>query len=162
LIAYGILTIEDAAGLLGFSKTDSFLAVFNGATGTSEEKTQRMWDTWKARKEELAEKKKKARELFSIPNLKDVVETSLFPPATGDHEISQNGTSHLPAVVKIMEGMLDLLGDVNRLKPEDLVPLQGSESTILKLSATLSALGSRLITSKSGKGVSDGHHTKQQ
>ena len=64
LIAFKILTPEDAASIVGYSSTSMLFTVLRGDGEASESKDAKMSETWMARRAELEEAKKLAREAF--------------------------------------------------------------------------------------------------
>lgn len=146
LVGFGLLSSEDAAELLGYSTTSTLYQVLHGQQGTSEDKDRKMWDAWKARKEELVLKKEKAKKLHY-----------LCIPSKIRSKAEEHKPAMLPsrqtAVVNIMEGLLSLLEE-GSLSESSFADLQQSADTILRLSAHLSALSSRLIMSEQRKGGS--------
>jgi hypothetical protein len=136
LVGYGLLSSDQAAEFLGYSSTSTLYQVLQGHHGASEDKEQKMWDAWKERKEALQEKKEKSQEFYrlDIP-LKIRQQVSAVRPK---------------AVVSIMEGLLGLLEEnsFEKLSDGELADLKASADTVLRLSAHLSALSSRLIMSE--------------
>ncbi|MDO8512395.1 MAG: hypothetical protein Q7S57_03925 [bacterium] len=61
LIGYGLLTPQDAAEIIGYSNEQHLIRVLRPAEGISEEKGRRIFDAWKARRNELEERKEKSR-----------------------------------------------------------------------------------------------------
>ncbi len=147
LIAFGLLSVEQANQTLGYKNIQDVYSVLQGRQGTSEEKDQKMWDAWKERKEELAKKKEEARDRYRLDWLEPspaAKSSSVVEPAHVAHELDPRAT----AALSIMQGLLRLLedGTFKNLKPRELKTLQrtGGE-TIPRLSAQLSTLSSALI-----------------
>lgn len=142
LIGYGLLTSNQAAELLGYSSTSTLYQVLQGHHGASEDKDQKMWDAWKERKEELQQKKEKSQELYRLD-----IPLKVRPKAELLRQVS---AIRLKAVVSIMEGLLALLEEdsFEKLSDGGLADLKTSVDTVLRLSAHLSALISRLIISE--------------
>ena len=148
LIAFGLLTSENAAQLLGYAKTQSLYQVLWSKQGTSEDKERKMWEIWKERKEALELKKEKAGELYRLDLTAKVRPR---PEAPVRRAPMQRHT----AMVSIMEGLLVLLeeGSFDELSKSELAGLQqAAGGTILRLSAHLSALSFKLIMSDQRKG----------
>lgn len=149
LISFGILSYQEATELLQYSVSSQLFAVLRGDQGISEEKEQKAWDVWKERREAFEKKKEQARELYRLdvsPRIRTKTESSR-PVVMSAHRKT--------AVVSIMEGLLALLEDGSFEKSEDsLAELHQSTEMVLNLSARLSVLSSRLITSKERKGGS--------
>jgi hypothetical protein len=146
LIGYGLLSSVHAAEFLGYSYTSTLYKVLQGHYGVSEDKEQKMWDAWKERKEELILKKEKSQELYRLD-----IPLKIRPKAEKSKSVMS--ASRQTATVNIMEGLLSLLED-GSLSESSLADLQRSADTILRLSAHLSALSSRLIMSEQRKGGS--------
>lgn len=117
LIGFGLLSIQNADELLGYSEPRLLFRVLRGGAGTSQEKTQKMWDMWKSKKEELERAKKQAR-----ANLKSVARA----------ESSATPSSRHQALINIMEGIVFLMEES---KPPSDAHLQ----------KRISALASRLL-----------------
>ncbi len=146
LVGYGLLTSDQAAEFLGYSSTSTLYQVLQGHHGASEDKDQKMWDAWKERKEELVLKKEKSQELYRLD-----IPLKIRPKAEDSKPAMS--ASRQTAVVNIMEGLLSLLEE-GSLSESSFADLQRSADTILRLSAHLSALSSRLIMSEQRKGGS--------
>lgn len=127
LVGFGLISGQQAAELLGYVATSKLYEVWRGVCGSSEEKEQKMYEEWKKRKEELAQKKERACELYHF----DVLSSG------GSRRVEK---AKPVAVVSIMQGLLTLLED------DQLVNLTPSDAnTVLQLSARLSTLSSQLI-----------------
>lgn len=146
LVGFGLLSSEQAAELLGYSNTSTLYQVLQGHYGASEDKEQKMWDVWKARKEKLALKKEKLQELYRL-------DISLRICSKVEEPKPAMLPSRQTAVVNIMEGLLLLLEE-GSLSESNFADLQRSADTILRLSVHLSDLSSRLIMSEQRKGGS--------
>lgn len=146
LVGYGLLSGAQAAESLGYSHTSAFYQVLQGHSGASKDKNQTMWNIWKGRKEELRLKKEESQNLYGLD-----IPLKICPGA------EESKPAMLPsrqtAVVNIMEGLLLLL-EGGLLSESNFADLQRSADTILRLSAHLSALSSRLIMSEQRKGGS--------
>ena len=149
LVGYGLLTSEKAAEFLGYAKTSTVYQVLQSHHGISDDREQKMWDGWKARKEELLLKKEDSQELYRLYRL--------VIPLKINSKVEKPKPSILPsrqmALVNIMGGLLSLLEE-GSLSDSDFANLQRSADTILRLSAHLSSLSSRLIMSEQQKGGS--------
>lgn len=146
LVGYGLLNSDQAAEFLGYSSMSALYQVLQGHRGASEDKDQKMWDAWKERKEELQQKKEKSQELYRLDIPLKV------RPKTEVSKMSERQVSAFrpKAVVSIMEGLLALLEEnsFEKLSNGELADLKQSADTVLRLSAHLSALSSRLIVSE--------------
>jgi len=142
LIGFSILSIEQAAELLGYASVSTLFQVLRGNQGASEDKDQKMWNAWKEKREELERSKEKARELYCLGD-----ETEISQKA---ESVKPSRQQALPvrhsAIISIMEGLLALLEDkpLEKLSKDDL-------AVVLRLSAHLSALSSQLIMSDQQK-----------
>lgn len=144
LVGYGLLTSDQAAEFLGYASTSTLYQVLQGHHGASADKDQKMWDAWKVRKEELVFKKEKSQELYRLD-----IPFKIRPKAEDSKPAIS--ASRQTAVVNIMKGLLSLLEE-GALSESSFADLQRSADTILRLSAHLSALSSRLIVSEQRKG----------
>jgi hypothetical protein len=154
LLGYGLLSGDKAIELLGYSENSTLLKVLQGHHGTSKDKEQKMWDFWKEKKEELEKTKEELQKQFGSRSLGT---KSKVLPRTNVSKVSDQHVSATRqiAVVSIMEGLLKLLEEdsFGKLTNGNLAALQKSADTVLRLSAHLSALSSRLImTDQRGKG----------
>lgn len=147
LISFGILSSQEVTELLQYSTSSQLFATLRGDLGISQERGQKAWEVWKKRREVLEKKKGQAWELHRL---------DVSPRTRTKTELSRPMvmlTHHKTAVVNIMEGLLALLEDGSFEKSEDsLAELRQSAELVLKLSARLNVLSSRLITSKERKG----------
>lgn len=148
LVGFGLLSSDQAAEFLGYSDTSTLYKVLRGDYGASDDKEQKMWNAWKERRGELVLKKEKSQELYCLD-----IPLKICPKA------EETKPAMLPsrqtAVVNIMEGLL-LLFEEGSFSESNFANLQRSADTILRLSAHLSALSSRLIMSEQRKEVADG------
>ncbi|KKT00845.1 MAG: hypothetical protein UV76_C0007G0053 [Candidatus Nomurabacteria bacterium GW2011_GWA2_43_15] len=146
LIGYGLLTSDQAAEFLGYASMSTFYQVLQGHHGASEDKEQKMWDVWKERKEELQQKKERSQELYRL-DIPLKIRSRVDVSKVLERQVS---ASRSKAVVSIMEGLLMLLEESSfeKFSDGDLADLKASADTILRLSAHLSSLSSRLIMSE--------------
>lgn len=138
LVGYGLMSGKQASELLGYASPSTFYAVMQGAHEASADKDHKMWDTWKERKEELQSHKEKALRLCSLDALtkhSTMAEMSKAPER-------QTHASRQSATISIMNGLLALL---EQSSDDDLTDLRQSADTVLRLSARLSDLSSRLL-----------------
>jgi AraC-like DNA-binding protein len=140
LIGYGVVNAKQAADLLGYTTASTLYQVFLGKTNSSPSKEKKMLDEWIARKEDL---KRRKEQLQGPPQ-------SIHPPSI----IPSKPRSSMPpsrhtAVVSIMEGLLVLMeeGSYETLSGAGLADLRLSTDTVLRLSAQMSTLSSKLIRS---------------
>jgi hypothetical protein len=66
LVAFGLLTPEDAAALIGYSTASQLFSVLKGSEGASDIKDRAMWDAWMQRRAELDQRKIAARENYRL------------------------------------------------------------------------------------------------
>jgi hypothetical protein len=154
LIVFGLLSVEDAIKLLGYSTPSSLYGVLQGQAETSEDKDQKMWDAWKERREELERRKEEVRKVGATPTRtrqKAPAQPKAEPKAPNPPQAS---LLRKPATISIMEGLLALLEEhsLKEFSDSQLADLQLSTDVVLRLSAHLSALSSRLLLLKEGKG----------
>lgn len=150
LIGYGIISSQQALEILGYSTTSQMYQVLQGNCGSSKSKDQKIWDAWKQKSSELDRRKEMLREQRRLVNPTNSVTKPIEdskPMALG---------ANRKAALSIINGLLTLLeeGAFENLSEDDLAELEQSADTILKVSARLSALGSRLVTSSQPKGGS--------
>lgn len=139
LIAFGVISVHDAATTVGYCKISSLYDAISGKTGMCSEKEAKIWDIWKQRKEEVLPAKEQAKKLYGVDLS---VATTSFPETTGAVP------SKFRAEISVMEGLLAMLeGDsFQNLSDADLGALrQLGNGLILKLSAQLSILASRIL-----------------
>jgi hypothetical protein len=60
LIGYGLLTGEEAAQILGYNQPSEIYGIYFHNRGWGKDKEEKMWETWKSRKDELEGARKKA------------------------------------------------------------------------------------------------------
>ena len=152
LIGFGILSAREAAELVGYDKPSRLYELFRRNVGIGKEKKQKIWDLWKEKKDVLELKKEQTQKLYWS-------ETLLAAPKELQHQLAlatkeaiptkQQAPPHKATVVSIMEGLLSLLEE----SPGDtLADLQGFTEVVLRLSASLNLLSSRLIMAGQKKG----------
>jgi hypothetical protein len=144
LIGYGILTSEEAAKIVGYASKSTLFQVLQGNYGVSEEKSEKIWNLWKERREELGKKKEESKKLFSI-------EISIKTEADVSEKTQPQEESIFPrAVVEISEGLLTLLGrdSLRNFSEKEKASLKSSTDLFLSLSIRLSILSSKLVDTK--------------
>ena len=148
LIGFGIISNEQAVEYLGYSAISTLNQILKGQYGTSEDREQKMWNLWKARREELERRKEALKQSLGLGVSPD-----------DSPKIKEPMSPILPmrqaALLNIMEGLLTLLENepFDKISENGSARLQQSANTMLRLSAHLSALSSRLIMSEQRKGV---------
>jgi hypothetical protein len=153
LLGYGVVTADQAPELTGYGDKSQVYQVLNERDGISKEKETRMFEIWKEKRNELELKKRQA---FEISRLE-----ILFKSTTQEErprqqvlalpEPAKSFSSRYSAMLLIMEGLLMSFeeGIFNNLSADDLVTLNSrSRGSILRLSAHLSNLSSRLMTTE--------------
>ena len=153
IIGFGLLSMKEGAELLGFVNAPALSQILQGHEGTTKEKDQRMWDAWKARKDDLECAKDRALNVFRL----DI--RSRIAPRPGAPKLVRESPKIVPgpqtATVNIMEGLVGLLeeGSFSKLSESEFAILgPRAVETILRLSAHLNTLSSRLITSREQRG----------
>lgn len=71
LIGFGLVRAPEAGELLGYDKASRIYDVLNGNCGAGK-KTQKMWEEWKKRKEELERKKTELRTQFVLESFETI------------------------------------------------------------------------------------------
>jgi hypothetical protein len=145
LIAFRVLTSEEAARHLDYSKTSRLWEVFRGDQGVSDAKEQTMWDLWKTRREALEQKKAVFRVKYAIrfPLTFEIVRRK----RSKERRERTTAGRGLRATMLVAEGLLALLSDdlLQGLSAEEIAELQPSASTIHRLSTKLQQLHSQLL-----------------
>jgi hypothetical protein len=151
LIGFGILSIEEAGEVLGFSKCSTLYPILSQKgrdTGISKVKESKMFDIWKERKGELEHKKKEALKHYRLDFLNQASSPAmsqplLFPTKGGTAAVRRS------AVLTILEGLLALLeGSFDELSESELADLKEHyDGNILQLATRLSDLSSKLTAS---------------
>lgn len=150
LIGFVILSIDEAVEILGYNSRHSLFDVLHGRENASKDIQQKMWDTWKEKREELERKKEQALKLYGrlmLPSISLEKTKEKFVSAAPS-ELRKKFDCRQSLAVSIMEVLLVLLedGPFDELSASELIKLkQYAANTILKLSARLSALSSDLI-----------------
>jgi hypothetical protein len=147
LIGYGLITSEQATEMLGYSNPSTFYQLLRGDHGAGDEKERKMWDMWKARKDELDDAIEKARTRFRLdlsPSLGGGQAASPEKPAAEKKSCPSDG------LIEIMHGLVMMLdsGILNDLSDRQWAELrEAGGNTILRLSSHLSSLSARLVKS---------------
>jgi len=169
LIGFGVLTVDEAASSIGYDLPDLYRALW-GRFNASDEKEQKMWDIWIARKAELQEIQASSRQKFKLNFPLGSNQTSLAiapeslptEPSLAHRELQQSeqrtegeGTWPKMAVPKILEGIAQLIegSPFDKLSDEDLESFQKIREEVLYLSAQLHVLSSKLILASHQKEV---------
>lgn len=150
LIGYGVLDVAEAAQLIGFSQTGRIYEVLSGNQTLSEAKRQSMWELWQERKEALEQKKQKAAKLYG-PKARPEVSARRRKGTVGPSVTTR------PAVLSLMEALLALLEEEHsqELLEKALSNHPSEGTTVLLLSARLSALSSQLAAEQAQMQVVD-------
>ncbi len=166
LIGYGILDPQTASGLVEYKQTSSLYCIFTekeGYSGISDQKRQKMWEEWKARKDELEKKKEELRKKYFIEVPTDFIpgDRAQKPSVVSVHQksavlVQKKSTSRRAAVVCMMEALLALLEEKSSGGQYTAFDeLRGSTGIVLSLSAQLSSISSCLLGSQRKKGDVD-------
>ncbi|MBO06228.1 MAG: hypothetical protein CMI58_04240 [Parcubacteria group bacterium] len=165
LIGFGILSSKRATKLLDYKETSTLYQVLHGHQGSSPARDRKMWDFWKEKRKELEERKASFRALHG-----EQTQPTVQPDRASARRGSRPTTSQASApresgyevamsvvTVHLMQALLIALTEespFSRLSPSELVALRQSENgrTIINLSAKLSALSARLMTTSESNG----------
>ena len=145
LVGFGILSIEQVVELLGYSNTTTLFQVLHGHQNPDEVKDQKMWDIWKARKEELDRRKEEVRKqngLDALPKVDQVAE-KVSPVLATSGRIPRHTAAILVAV-----GLQSLLAEdlFEDFSENDCAELRQTADKLLGLLMKFSGLGSWLAT----------------
>ncbi len=140
LIGYSLLSIEEATKLLDYSEPSTLFQVLSGTNSPNKERTQKMWDEWMSRKDQLLSKKQEMLEVCKMSPTRKVRPVIVKKVTTQD-------TVKRPAVLIVMEALLVLLSEdaLGKLSPQEIESLKSSTDTVLTLNAQLSAFSSHLF-----------------
>lgn len=147
LIGFGLISVTEAVEILGYNDPSVLFALLRGDRGASDEVGQKLWDMWRARKDQLDEAVEKASEEFRLNFSKAIV--SPRPTPTTEESIPSGGNNcPKDGVVDIMQGLLRLLdsGALSNLTDADWVTLRNSSGMILRLSSHLSTISAKLVS----------------
>jgi len=147
LIGYGLITAQQATELIGYANSNGMYRLLKDES-EPKDKEEKVWQIWKERKEALEAQKRSSWEHFHLTFLDTKQEqVKVVEPANVQtHGCWQKAAHGMMSSLLILfdEGLLDNLSD------EELVILHKiAGSTILRLSAHLSALSSRLFSNQS-------------
>ena len=145
LIGYSMLSIDEAAKLVGYSEPSTLYQVLFGSHDPNNERAQKMWDCWKSKKDELLKRKQESHEKYRL-NPTQKIRPAVVKVGT------MSNVAKKPAVLIVMEGLLGLLEDdsLGKLQPHEMDSLRQSSDTVLALNARLSAFSSHLFARNSG------------
>ena len=154
LIGFGLISSLEVTKLLDYKNVSALYDILFSRVGTSEDKKEKMWNLWVARREELKQTKEQAEKKYRIEDL-PAVSKATRPPGQSTKKSLPLIKRWLPAI-KAMECLDALLesGGLQDINPADIAELQPSTQTILGLAAKLSTIGSELITTGQQKGGS--------
>lgn len=152
MIGFGVLSAQKAAELVQYKDPSDMYVVLRGSSGMGKDKEERMWNAWKENKDALERKKKEALERYRL----EVLFTSTPPSkSTEQPKMSPQSSTNVDrlAAITIMSGLLMLFdrGLFEELSPREMEGIkQNGGSVILQLSANMSQLSSKLITTDKG------------
>ncbi len=154
LIGFGLLSAVEVAELLGYSKLNSLYNMLKGEQEAGGDKEEKIWALFKDRqqKEALEEKKRVSREKFRLSFIDIQPDQPIAKEPASNHKMHDCCQK---VSVGLMENLLVLFdeGLLSNLSEKELEVLhQTAGSKILKLSAHLSALSSRLYANQSKTG----------
>ncbi|HWQ99760.1 MAG TPA: hypothetical protein VN397_02840 [Candidatus Methylomirabilis sp.] len=141
LIGFGLVTSERAAAMLGYTTSSTMYQVLIGRAGASEKKDQAMWDAWKERRDDL----ERNRASTKLQLTHDAARSTREPSP----QTSPVLRSRFRATILLMEGLLALLDDNHpeAISDREFEDLRRSAETVLRLSAHLTTISSRLMSS---------------
>jgi hypothetical protein len=174
LLGYGVISVSDALKVLNFSKTSHLYFILWDKTGTSQDKSDAMYRTWKDNRDQLNVKKQQAFDaarmrIFDIPpvaNTTPVVPTipesnvkpEVLPEAPAvPVEVSSNISDSLVVSVSVAM-MLPLLtlfeqGPLGKLSEADLSKMRALGGYIIpKLTDQLNQLNEKLKGTQNAQG----------
>lgn len=144
LVGFGILSIEQAAELLGYANTMTLYQVLHGRENPNEDKDQKMWNTWKERSQELELRKEEARKQNGLEILSRVDQ-----PAEKISPVLTSGRipRHTAAII-VAVGLRSLLEEdlFEDFSENDCAELRQTADKLLGLLMKFSGLGSWLAT----------------
>lgn len=141
LLGFGILSVEQARVIIGYSTTTTTYQVLLGHYGTSKDKDGIMWETWKSKMGELEGVKSDALQKYRL-DLSSVKQ----PRTETQGQIPQAiAPTRFTAISYFMDGLKALLEDKSFINTEldsaDVAPLK---ETISRLQQVLSVIHSKL------------------
>ena len=154
LIGFGLISIEQANELLGYSSTTSVYQILFGHIGASKDKYTKMWNEWKTRKDELESVKREAAERYNLNlSAEQPRKHEPEPPKQTAQPQTTVESKRWTVAVHLMECLTALLEDesLTRLEAVQL----GSQSytdAIDRLSSSLSIVRSGLTIQSQVKG----------
>lgn len=149
LIGFGIITTIQARELLGYSSTSTLYQVLYGHQGVSGDREKKMWAIWKERKEELERKRDALGSKRELTSPTDMVASQAGK--TPEVKVSRS-SDRQTAILNLMGALVALLEERSgeKIVRDTLVGLRLSADTILRLSAHLSTLSSRIMSQEQG------------
>ncbi len=151
LIAFKIITIDEAIALTGYIKVSSIYSIINGQENSSPEKKEKIWNIWKDKKNELEKAKEKALLLlpvsFSTENNTFDQNEPMSNKIKGKDPLSD-------ATFNLMEGLLTLIesGALDNLTDKDIASLTKEKIIIVsKLSTELLKFKDKMLRKKTNK-----------
>ena len=142
IIGFGVLSIDQAFALLSYAQPGQLLKILRENRNVHESKEQKMWEIWRERKEDLAQKKAQFCQTFQI-----VPEEKLFQDAPSEEG---NGVINSIDTVVTMENLLHVLDE--NFSQEVFENLLRGKGTVLRLSAKLNELSYAILKAEENKG----------
>ncbi|MES3004524.1 MAG: hypothetical protein V4690_00255 [Patescibacteria group bacterium] len=155
LIAYRVISVEDALNILHMPRISGLFAMFRGDRGVSSERHAKMWDFWKSTRNEIFQKKKMAAEKYRLSFLSrsKEVDKPIEEMVRAMAEPTSSIESRRTATMYIMYGLRSLLdeGILKNLSAEELGDLSHEDVLcVSSLSAHFSTLASDIVRKKAG------------
>lgn len=148
LIGFGILSLQQAAESLSYTKAHALSQAFHDKSGVSKEKELKMWELWKTNKDQLSQKMKETKQnyalLFSLTDAESLKAEVIVDPQIGE-------ASNQMAIINIMNGLLILIDNESI---DELVKIFDSISAknLDRLLAKLNLLNQKLTENQRGGG----------
>ncbi|MDP3985184.1 MAG: hypothetical protein Q8P82_00310 [bacterium] len=159
LLGFGLLTPKEAQTLLGYSDLSSIYNVLRGNEGVSEDKEHILWETWKARREELEAAKRAAQtrlgiEPSGVPTAsleEDEMRRDQAPAPVPAQPVLEAvvvpGKKRLAAVFVLLASVDALLKELSPIDVSKLTPAERVEAQriLVGMGATLNTLNTQLL-----------------
>jgi len=149
LIGFGVLSSKQATELVQYKSASNLYNAIWGQEGLGKNKENAMWAIWKEKKDELESKKKEALGKYRLEFLSGSAQPRQTEISIPVLPVVKSLSSGYSATMFLMQGLLVLLDDgvLNTLSEQEITTLkQSGANTILRLSAHLSTISSKLLT----------------